>query len=318
MLARNAKARYIEFTHKLNKVENCILQFYYIIFVNTQTRRFFMLKKIIAASAALAFLSLFACSSDDNKGSDNNGGTDQSSGVSSSSEEPAINLVEETISMFSQPSIFGTYPYSYTIVTGGQKEDLTQFWTCSFDTSAVAIADMPACIKRELMATDAVLQNTLTTRNAPLRYQIDGFYALTGPNKAIQLTSYNLKAGYQAALGVNVSDPDKEGTLSIAQKPTKISNAEGFRYVYTGGAHVFRAVVSENKFWFVEVPASASTEMLTKTILFDEFMEGTLNAGAFNLSEVTQFLWVVEYSNTTPANNTGSLNISYFKGLVPE
>jgi hypothetical protein len=176
-------------------------------------------------------------------------------------------------------------------------------------------------MNRELMATNAILQNTLTTIDAPLRYKIDGFYASSSPtdqSRAIALTEYRLVPGSQAALGVNVYDPAKEDVKNIGQKPTKINNAQGFLYKYSGGAHVFRAVVNENKFWFVEVPAAPGENPVPKTILFEDFMAGTRTTTLpFNLLEVTQFLWVVEYDPDETQNNTGSLKISNFNALVP-
>jgi hypothetical protein len=287
-----------------------------------------MLKKIIAASAALALLSLFACSNDDNKDPDKDpgSGTDPSSSSivatpSSSSEDPWANMNEVTISMFAGKSVFGTYPYNYTLDGDGKNEDLTPFWKSTCDTAVsktITLAQATACTDTTLMKTNAIMQNILTTRDAPLRYKIDGFYSESGYN-AISLQKYNLVPNSQAALGLNISDPDVEGVLSIADKPTDISNAVAFRYEHSGGAHMFRAVVDQDNFWAFEVPATEEGKSVMVTVLFEDFLKGSRTTEMpFNLSKVTQFLWVAEYDIVEAKNNTGSLTISYFKGLVPK
>jgi hypothetical protein len=326
MLARNAKACYIESTHKLGKIENSILQFYYINFVNTQTRRFFMLKKIIAASAVLAFLSLFACSSDDDKDSGGNGGGNQSSGStdgntssgstnvnqSSSSLDPLPNAEEVTIAFQTAESMFGTYVYSYTLVNDAN-EDLTQFWNCSAEEQD----DPPAstCANKAAQEAGAVLQNDLTNQYSSLHYIVSRRVA---PWYGAELKSYRLQAKSQAALGINVANPDANDYIKNIGEvgPTDIDNAVGFLYRYTGGAHEFRVAINENAFWFVYVPASPPGETATIKIPFGDFMAGTATTEMpLNLSKAAQFMWVVAYSANKPENNTGSLIISYFKAL---
>jgi hypothetical protein len=315
-----------------------------------------MLKKFLAALAVLSLFSLFACSSDDDapperkkvepnssssleegdgSSSSYSGGdgeiSSSSSGtsvqISSSSSEPVENLREEMISLFGSISIFKTWPYSYT-QRNNKDEDLTPFWTCDTTTSTtINTATARACTNSELMATDiattgSILQNTLTTRDAPLRYNISGNAIGSGSIAAVILKEYRLPANSQAALGLNVYDPNKgEPVLSVGDKDTiatvaVILSAEGFRYKYSGGAHVFRAVINENAFWFFEVPKAPgdNTEI---NIPFEDFMSaGTLPKDTpFDISRVTQFLWVVEYDSKNPANNIGSLYISQFRAI---
>jgi hypothetical protein len=293
-----------------------------------------MLKKFTAALAVFALFSLFACSSDDEpdrQQRDDSSSSLEGGGDSSSSSETVVELREEMISEFNAISIFKTWPYSYT-QRDGKDEDLTQFWTCDTATSTtITPAAALDCTNSELMATDvattgSILQNTLTTRDAPLRYNIINRAMGSTSVYAGILKEYRLPAGSQAALGLNVYDPSKgEPVLSVGDKATTVAailNAEGFRYRYSGGAHVFRAVINENAFWFVEVPKAPEPNTIID-IPFKDFMSaGTLateddEGTPFDLSRVTQFLWVVEYDSKKPENSDGSLYISRFIALVP-
>jgi hypothetical protein len=220
---------------------------------------------------------------------------------------------EEVTIAFGSPlsnvsSIFGTYVYGYTLVNY-VNEDLTPFWNCEVEVQDAVSAS--ACVNKTAQEANAVLQNTLTNQYAPLHYKVD---RRVGTVYGAELIDYRLLVvGTQAALGINVSDEQK----SIGEVgPTAIDNAVGFLYRYTGGAHEFRAAINENAFWFYHVPASPPDETVTIEIPFEGFMMGTRTTEMpFNLSKVTQFLWVVAYDILEPANNTGSLVISYFKAL---
>jgi hypothetical protein len=288
-----------------------------------------MLKELIAASAVLAFLSLSACSSDDKDSGGNGGGTDPSSGSpsvepssgspagnpSSSSIDPLPNTEEVTIAFQAAASIFGTYVYSYTLVNNAN-EDLAPFWNCGVEGQDAAPAS--TCANRTAQEADAVLQNTLTNQYSPLHYKVD---RRVGTNYGAELTNYRLKAaGTQAALGINVADPDSVDYIKnigeVGPAAAAINNAVGFLYRYTGGAHEFRAAINENAFWFYSVPASPAGETVTIKIPFASFMKGTATtAETLDLSKVAQFMWVVTYNPRLPENNTGSLVVSYFKAL---
>jgi hypothetical protein len=279
-----------------------------------------MLKKIIAASAVLAFLSLSACSSDDNKDPDNNGGTDPSSSSigdnpsysSSSSLDPLPNTEEVTIAFETAASIFSTYVYSYTLVDDAN-EDLTPFWNCSPEEQDAAPAS--TCANKAAQEADAVLQNDLTNQYSKLHYVVS---RRVSPWYGAELKSYKLKARSQAALGINVADPDANDYIKNIGEvgPTAIDDAVGFLYKYTGGAHEFRVAINENAFWFAPVSASPPGETVTIKIPFGDFMAGTATTEMpLNLSKAAQFMWVVSYNARVPESNTGSLIVSYLKAL---
>jgi hypothetical protein len=263
-----------------------------------------MLKKIIAAGAVFAF---FACSSDDNNdppssGSAGNGSSSsQDDNSNSSSSVQTTTVKDEPISNFQAASIFGTFPYSYTL-KAGNPEDLTLFWDiddpdCPKEEQTTAPPD-----KCELDKAEAILQNKLTNRYAELHYDAAG--PMMEARASIQLKEYNLSGeGDQAALGLDVGTVPKD--ISV------ISGAIEFVYTYLGSAHTFRAVTdSDDDFWFVEI-ASANAPTVNKILISDFVGSGSLDEVPFDLSKVKKFLWVVEFD--PQASNKGSLSVSNFR-----
>jgi len=281
-----------------------------------------MLKKIIAASAILAF---FACSSeDDGFVYDESSSSQDSPNVSSSSSSSSSLPVEPSSS--SEPeselssssegfeilliangnnggvsALFGTYPYAYTL-KADTAEDLTQFWKpeCSPErTDTITVAQSNACMIDP--RPNAILQNRLTTSDAPLHYFISGFATGSSVQKGIQLTNYKLTgAGDQAALGLDASSSGLG----------KLAGVAAFTYNYKGGAHKFRIAVDDANYWEADVPASA--EETLATIKTSDLKGKT----PLDISKAAKFLWVVEFDETTSANNTGSLLIFLFNGLI--
>jgi hypothetical protein len=304
-----------------------------------------MLKKFTAALAVFALFFLFACSSDDepderkrvesnSSSSLEDGGNSSSDGESNpSSSSYDMKIVPKDIYNTKTESIFGTYAYSYTMTAMNTKEDLTQFWNCS--ATRQNDPPDPTCTNTELKATNALLQNDLTTQHSALHYIVDGFRV--GQGSAFRLKGYKLKeTGSQVALGLNVYTGDEDEDIkNIGQiGPTIIDNAESFLYVYSndvgselgGGSHVFRAVVGkgdEGNFWFFKVPKGTISRDTVKIDFKDFQSAGNLatpdNEGTpFDLSQVTQFLWVVEYEAGKPEHNENTLTISYFRAYVKE
>jgi len=247
-------------------------------------------------------------------------------------------------------------PYGFTLKEG-KNEDLTQFWDMTMlpDTVDVAGDSIPKCpvIKQqskpkncellELKAAGAILQNTITNQYADLHYDIVVKENIDDFNSRGGLINYNVKAsGDQAALGLNVGFEADEGKTIGELGITKLDGIHSFGYSYKGGAHKFRAVSSNEKdFWEYKVPASeaafSAIEIpLTELEPMGSFAgsEGSEGSGEgedaipgfpatpavpFDLSKVAKFLWVVEYDSQTPANNQGSLWVSYFKAFkMPE
>jgi hypothetical protein len=284
-----------------------------------------MLKKLIAASAVLAF---FACSSDEGddgktQPSSSSVGTGSSSSAeaSSSSEEPGPQQSKILIASFnSRPSaVFNTYGYGYTL-KAGKKEDLTLFWAiddpeCPIDKQTTTPPE-----KCELDKTDAILQNKLTNRDADLHYKVDGIGIF--PNYAIELTSYNLtEEGDQAALGLNAGEGANEGKSIGELGNHKIDGTIAFTYKHLGGAHTFRAAANDDDFWYKEVPASLDTvevEIFVNDLAGMGSFAGNEEEGTeatfFELLRVAKFLWAVEYN---PAGqNQGTLSIDDFNAIV--
>jgi len=286
-----------------------------------------MLKKIIAAGVILAF---FACSSIDDgfvyASSSSQGGPIAS--ISSSSSLPVASSSSsepEPISSSSSDDgleevliangnsggvsdLFNTYPYGYTL-KADTAEDLTQFWKleCSLDSSAtITVAQSNACMVDP--RPSAILQNRLTTRDSPLHYFISGFATETPTQKGIQLTSYKLtEAGDQAALGLDASGDGLK----------KLAGVVAFTYNYKGGAHKFRIAVDDADYWEADVPASAEETLATiKTSDLKGMGSFADEETPLDISKATKFLWVVEFDGTNSTNNTGSLLIFLFKGLI--
>jgi hypothetical protein len=286
-----------------------------------------MLKKLIATSAVLAF---FACTSDNptdgNPSSSSQSGTDQSSsdGGSSSSSEPEGPIIEETkilIASFNggnagKSPIFNTYGYGYTM-KAGEEENLKQFWKMDDPDCPTTKQSNTPPSKCELDKTNAILQNKLTSKGAPLHYKVDEIGAY--PQYAIVLQGYNLtEEGDQAALGLNVGADEDEGKSIGELNNHKIDGAIAFTYKYSGGAHIFRAAASDENFWYKEIPAV--TDTVDVKVYVRDFAGMGSFAGEegedtpFDLSQVAKFLWVVEYNEE--GTNQGSLLIDDFNAVV--
>jgi len=272
-----------------------------------------MLKKLIAASAAFAF---FACSNPDdgnNPSSSSQSVTNQSSsGTSSSSEpqEPTMEEVKILIASFNsvKSAVFGTWGYGYTLKDGA-KENLTQFWLDDPDCPTTSQNKNPPD-KCEKDKTNAILQNKLTNRDSDLHYKVDGIG--TYPNFRLELTGYKLTGeGDQAALGLNVGDDESK---NIGQTDNhKIDGAIAFTYTHKGGAHIFRAAASDDDFWYKNIPASTD-ETEVKVYVRDLEGMGSKDETPFVLTEVSKFLWVVEYD--AAGTNQGTLMIDDFNAVV--
>jgi hypothetical protein len=273
-----------------------------------------MLKKIIAASAIFA---LFACSGEESD-SASNSSPSQGGGSSSSSESLETFLISDLGSAGGRSPLFNTYPYGYTL-KANSSEDLTPFWGCPPERNDnITNTEAEQC---RLDQTGAILQNWLTTKDSPLHYIINKIPTLNPIQYAIKLNSYKLTGpGDQAALGLNVSDDDK----SIEVKGIDALNGTiAFAYNYAGGAHKFRAAVSDADFWYADVPAQ--TDSVQRRINVSDLKgmgsfaanESTDKAETpFEIEKVTKFLWVVEFDAATPANNTGSLLVYSFNALI--
>jgi len=284
-----------------------------------------MFKKIMAASVVLSFI---ACSSVDdgfvygssdsqgngeiNDSSSSQDSPSSSSSLSSSSSEPEPSssskgpeevLISDLGSNGGKSDLFGTFPYGYAL-KAGEDEDLTQFWKpeCSpKQTDTISVADANNCM---LDQKNAILQNRLTTKGAPLHYIISGFTTENPSQKAIQLTSYNLiEAGDQAALGLDVSENGLEALAGVV----------AFTYNYKGGAHKFR-IANDANYW--EADVVASTEETLVEIKVSDLIAA--DETPFDISKATSFLWVVEYDANTEANNKGNLMVFLLNGLVEE
>jgi len=300
-----------------------------------------MLKKIIVAGA---MLSLFACSSVDdgfvygssdsqgnvtNDSSSSQDSPSSSSSVSSSSSEPESSSSSEPepsssskgpdevlISEFGSQGgglsvLFKTSPYGYTLKAGSE-EDLTQFWQCP-TAQQDKKPDILAC---EQNKTEAILQNYLTTQYSPLHYIINNMITANSQQYSIKLDRYNLtEEGDQAALGLNVSDDDKN--IEDVGKLDTLSGIVGFSYFYAGGAHKFRIAVDDADFWYADVPEQAKEGLVTINVSdlkgMGSFAE---NETPFDIAKVKKFLWVVEFDSETSANNAGSLLVYLFNALI--
>ncbi|MCL2283524.1 MAG: hypothetical protein FWC26_09440 [Fibromonadales bacterium] len=311
-----------------------------------------MLKKIIAVSAMFA---LFACSGTDNddpepqssSGGDvgeisssslDNGELASSSSLdnaelsSSSSEGPTgPQIFEVSIATFNNlPSeLFksynsaGPYPYAFTL-KDSKNEDLTQFWEVSdpdCPTTSQTAVPPEKCRLLELQATDAILQNTITNQHSALHYDAvlkNAVGTAANARAAVQLKEYSVKAaGDQAALGLNVGDGSNEGKTIKQLSITELDGITQFIYLRKGGAHTFRAAKNDEDFWQYEVPATTDTAAIV--IPVDE-LEGMGSFAAegttFDVSEISKFLWVVEYDAKTPAKNEGSVMVLRFRAQV--
>jgi len=273
-----------------------------------------MLKKIIVASAIM--LAFIACSSDDNSPSTSNSSPSQGTPSSSSVEVLEPVLISNLGKSGGLSELFNTYPYGYTL-KANSNEDLTPFWSCPTEEQQTK-PDIVAC---ELDKTNAILQNYLTTQAAPLHYIINNMVTANPVQRAIKLDRYNLTgAGDQAALGLNVSDDDK----SIEDIETDALNGIiAFTYNYAGGAHKFRIAVNDADFWYANIPAQEEEGEIRINVKDLKGM-GSFAASddkaetPFDIGKAAKFLWVVEFDEAIPANNTGSLLVYYFSALIKQ
>jgi len=282
-----------------------------------------MLKKIMVASA---MLSLFACSSIDDGfvygSSSSQDNPSSSSSISSSSSEPQSSSSSEPESSSSsepEPSssskgpeeviianlgsqgglsaLFKTYPYGFTL-RASENEDLTPFWNCPpEEDDAITVAQANDCMASD--RTDAILQNSLTTKDSPLHYIVNNKTTSNATQRAIKLESYKLTGtGDQAALGLDVSEDGLKALDGVV----------AFTYYYNGGAHKFRIAVDDADYWEADIPAT--TEETLVTIKVSDFEK------PLDISKATKFLWVVEFDEDKSENNTGSLLIYLLKALI--
>ncbi|MCL1967927.1 MAG: hypothetical protein FWF67_08580 [Fibromonadales bacterium] len=276
-----------------------------------------MLKKIIVASA---MLSLIACSSN-NDDSSNKGDSSpsQGGGQSSSSQEALETVVISSLGTSGGFSaLFGTYPYGYTL-KANVDENLTQFWSCPTAAQPTR-PDIVGCDTRE-PGNNAILQNYLTTQDAPLHYIINNHLTIAADplKRCIKLDRYNLTGvGDQAALGLNVSSDERSSIEEMGIDA--LNRIIAFTYIHAGGAHKFRVAVNDADFWYADIPAQ---EADGEVIIDVKDLKGMGSFAAsedkdetpFDVGKATKFLWVVEYDASTPANNTGSLFIYSFNAL---
>jgi len=272
-----------------------------------------MLKKIIVASAVLAFI---ACSSENNNPNTSNSSTSQGGTSSSSAEVLEPVLISDLGKSGGKSALFNTYPYGYTL-KANKDENLTQFWSCPTENPTITNNEAKEC---RLDNTNAILQNLLTTRDAPLHYIINNMVAENPIQLAIKLNQYKLtEAGDQAALGLNVSSDEISSIEEM--RINDLNGIVAFTYYYAGGAHKFRVAVSDADFWYADVPAQAE-EGEVRINVKDLKGMGSFAASEdkdetpFDIKKATKFLWVVEFNAAIPANNTGSLLVYSFKALI--